>query len=119
MQSMKEPEGSIGSMVQALIFSLRKKIWDQALADVIGESSQDPSRLGKSPGRERQALETDHGVASPVGEPMVACDHSANLVTRGVRPGGVLNSARWSNNELIGGKHEIRGWSSLCSRNTG
>src|SRR5437762_11751635 len=109
MQSMKEPQGCIGGMVQALILSLWKKIWDQALADVIGKRSQDPSRLGKSLGRERQPLKTDHRVASPVSKPMVTRDHRANLITRGVRPGGILNTTRRSNDELTGFEHAICG----------
>jgi hypothetical protein len=57
VQRMKEPQRRIGGVVEALILSFREQVRDQSVAHVVSEGAQDPSRLDRSPGRQRQSFE--------------------------------------------------------------
>ena len=61
------------------------------------------------PGAQRQALERDHRVAAPVGEPVIAGDHRPRLVAGGARADVILAAAGGPDHELIGGEHELGG----------
>ena len=52
-------------------------------------------------------FQADHGVAAPIGEPVVAGDHGANLVALGVRPRRIRHAADRRNQELVGGQHQL------------
>ena len=57
------------------------------------ESAQDPRGLAGAPGDQSKSLEADHGVAAPIGEPVVAGDHGADFVARGFGAGSVFQAA--------------------------
>ena len=73
----------------------------------MGEGAEDVPGLGGPAGGQGQALEADHGVAAPVGEPVIAGDHGADLLAGGMRAGGILDSTRGYDQELIGGQDEL------------
>src|SRR5439155_18127215 len=105
VQSVKEPERCISSMIKPLIFSFGKHVWDESVAYVMSEGSENPARLGEAACRKSQPFEADHGIAPPICEPMVAGDDCAHFVPRGARAGGVSDAPGWSNDELIGGEN--------------
>src|SRR5690349_8175506 len=72
---VEEPESRVGGVVKAVVFAFRKHVGDKAVANVVGKSTQDISSFRVSSRWERQSFEADHGVAAPVGEPVIACDH--------------------------------------------
>ena len=94
VERVEEPERRVGGVVEPLVLALGEQVGDQAVADVVGEGAQDVAGLGVPAGGQRQALEADHRVAAPVGEPVVAGDHRAHLVAGGARAGRVLDAAR-------------------------
>ena len=73
----------------------------------MGERSQDVAGFGVAAGGQRQSFEADHGVAAPVGEPVVAGDDGADFVARGLGPGGVLLPAVGRDQELVGGQDKL------------
>ena len=58
--------------------------------------------------RERQALETDHRVAAPIGEPMIAGDDGADFIARGMRARRFLRAAGGRDDELVGREDQLR-----------
>src|SRR3954471_17359815 len=82
VDGVKEPESGIGRMVKAFILAFRKHVGDEPIANVMREGPQDVSGLGMATGREREPFEADHGVASPVGKPVISGDYRSNLITR-------------------------------------
>ena len=52
-------------------------------------------------------FEADHGVAAPVGEPVIAGDHGADFIAGGMGAGGILDSTRGYDQELVGGQHKL------------
>src|SRR4051812_3194426 len=71
------------------------------------ECTQYVARFEVAPADQRQSFKTDHRVAAPVGEPVVARNHGSYFVTGCVRPGGIANPRLWSNDELIRGENEF------------
>jgi hypothetical protein len=67
----------------------------------MGERVKDITRHGPAARRESQPFQTDHRVAAPFGEPVVSCNHGANLVTGGVGLGGVGDATRRGNDKLV------------------
>ena len=57
---------------------------------------------------ERQPFQADHGVAAPIGEPVVAGDHGANLVTLGTGARRVRHAADRRDQELVRGQDHLR-----------
>ena len=74
----------------------------------MGEGAQDPAGFLMPPGGQGQALEADHGVAAPVGEPVVAGDHGERLIAGGMGARGILAASRRRDQKLVGGKHQFR-----------
>src|SRR4029453_9233770 len=103
IESVKEPECRIRGVIEAFVVSLGKQIWDQAVAYVLGERAKQISGLEVPPRRQREPLEADHRVASPVSEPMIACHDAADLVACSFGARGVLDAADRRDDELIGG----------------
>ena len=104
---VEEPERRVGRVVQALLLALGEHVGDQAVLNVVGERAEDVARFRGSAGGEGQPFEADHGVAAPVGEPVVAGDHGAHLFAGGVGPGGVRDAAVGDDQELVYGQHEL------------
>ena len=57
----------------------------------------------------RQPFKTDHGVAAPVGEPVIAGDDGANVFAGGLCKDALFRTAAGQDDELIGGQHQLRG----------
>ena len=75
--------------------------------DVVRESAQNVVCLEVASGSKGQSLEADHGVAAPIGEPVVAGDHAANFVAGRARPGAIFRAAHRHEDELIGSPHQF------------
>ena len=73
----------------------------------MGEGPQDVAGFDVPAGDQGQAFQADHGVAAPVGEPMIAGDDGADFVAGGLHAGGVLDAARRRDDELVGGQHQL------------
>ena len=108
IEGVEEPERGVGRVIEAFLLALGEHIGDQAVADVVGEGAQDVAGLAVPAGRQRQAFQADHGVAAPVGEPVVAGDDRADLVAGGARAGRILDAAGRRDEELIGRQHKAR-----------
>ena len=96
-------------MIQPFLLAFRKQIRNQSVAHIMGKSPEDVARFDVAAGDEREALEADHRVAAPVGEPVIAGDDSAHLVAGGARPRRLLSPPGRRNDELIRREHELRG----------
>ncbi len=92
IKRVKKPERGVRRMVQAIGSAFRKHVGNQPVADVVCESAQDEPGLGGPTGRQGQALEADHRVAAPVGEPVITGDHRADLLAGRVGPGSILHA---------------------------
>ena len=84
IERVEEPERRVGGVVERRPLAFGKQVGDQPVADVVGERAEDVAGLGVPAGGQRQAFEADHGVAAPVGEPVIAGDHGADFVAGGV-----------------------------------
>ena len=119
VERVEEPQRRVGGVVDAGVLALGKEVRDQAVAHVVAERAQDVPGLQMTAGRECEALERDHRVAAPVGEPVVPRDDRAHLVAGGVRACGVGDASRRRDHELVGGEHELGGHAGACSRRRG
>src|SRR5271166_1347090 len=94
-------------MVKAVGLAFREQVGNEPVADVVGEGAEDVPGLGGPASGQGQALEADHGVAAPVGEPVIAGDHGADFLAGGMRAGGILDSTRGYNQELVRGQDKL------------
>ena len=62
---MEKPQRRVGGVIDAFVFAVGKVIWDQPIADVVGESPQDPARLGVAAGGEGQAFQARSSCRGP------------------------------------------------------
>src|SRR5262249_5137157 len=113
VERVKEPERRVGRMIAPLPFAFGEQVRDQSVAHVMREGPKDPTGLGQPPRGERQPFEADHGIAPPVGEPVVAGDHRANLVTGGARPRGLFDAPGGDEDELARRPRHFPGAASL------
>ncbi len=67
-----------------------------------GEGAQDGTRVVVPTRHQRQPFEANHGVAAPVGEPVIAGDDGARLVAGRLRPRRLLDTAGRRDEKLIG-----------------
>src|SRR4051794_5370763 len=102
IDGVKEPQRCVGCVIEAAVLPLGEHIWNQAIADVVRERSQDVSRFCVTASRECQPFQTDHGVATPIGKPVITGYDGAYLVTRSMRSGGIRNTACGGDEELVG-----------------
>src|SRR5205807_404592 len=56
---------------------------------------------------ERESFQRNHGIASPIGEPMIASDHRSHFIAGGVRASGFFRATSRGDNELVTGKNEL------------
>ncbi len=68
---MEKPESRIGSVVQALLLTLREHIGYESIPDVMSKGANNGTRLDVAPCSQGEPFEADHGVATPVCEPVV------------------------------------------------
>src|SRR6266446_10745032 len=104
---MEEPECRVSGMIQALLSTLRKHVWQQTVADIASEGAQDPARLGVAPGDQGEPFEADHGIAAPIVKPVVASDDGAHLVASRVGSGRILAAPRGCDDALISSQDEL------------
>src|SRR5215813_7275968 len=105
---MEEPKSCVGSVIEPLTLSLGKHVRDEPVLQILREGSQDVAGFLGAARCKGQPLEADHRVASPIREPVIACDDGAFFVAVGVHQRGVLEPISGINNELVGGKYELR-----------
>src|SRR6476660_9270191 len=105
---MEVPQSGISRVVQPLILSFRKHVWDQAILNVVGKCAQDVSSFDLTARNQGQPFQTDHCVSSPIGEPVVARDHSANLIAGRLCSGFVSDTCTRCDDELVCGKDQLR-----------
>ena len=98
---MEVPQRRIDRVIERLPFSLGKEVRKQAILHIVRERAQDRSRLAESACRKREPFETDHGVAAPVREPVIAGIHAAQLRALCLRQHAFLQSAAGQHDELI------------------
>ncbi len=107
LDGVKEPQRRIGRVIEPLVLPFGEHVGQQSVADVAGEGADQVARFGTAAGHEGQPFEADHRVAAPIGEPVVAGDHAADLVAGGMCLRGVGYAARRADQELIGRQHEF------------
>src|SRR5262249_55357642 len=56
---------------------------------------------------QRQSFKTDHGVTTPIGEPVITCDNRTHLLTRRVCKHLFFGPRTWTNNELVGSQNKM------------
>src|SRR5215475_13224094 len=100
---MEKPQGGIGRMIEALLFALGEQIGNESIAHIVGERAENIAGFIVAARSEGQALQADHGIATPISEPVVPGNHRAYLVTGGTRPYGVPDAPGRSNYELVCG----------------
>ena len=109
VDGVEEPERGVGGVVESLLLALGEEVGDEAVADVVGEGAEDVAGLAVPAGAEGQPLQADHGVAAPVGEPVVAGDDGAHLVAGRAGAGRLLDAAGRRDDELVGRQHQLAG----------
>ena len=93
VESVKEPQRGVGGVVESFALALGEHVGNESVADIVGEGPQDIARLDVPAGGQGQAFEADHGVAAPVGEPVIAGDDRADFIARRPGPGRFLDAA--------------------------
>src|SRR5437868_2504067 len=101
-------------MIFPFLRAVRKHVRNQAVSDVVGKGAKNITVFQPAPGREGEALQTDHSVTAPISEPMVARDHGANFVTGGVSPRGLFESTSRRDDKLIGGERQFGAHAATC-----
>jgi hypothetical protein len=104
---MEVPKSGVGSVIEARGRTLGKEIWDEAIVDAVCEAAQNILGLPVTARRESETLQRDHCVAAPIGEPMVAGNDTAHLVSDSMGANLVYSTTDWGNEELVSGKHEF------------
>jgi hypothetical protein len=66
-------------VIEALLLAFGKHVGDEAVADVVREVVENPTGFLPPASCQGETFEADHGVAAPVGEPMVAGDENGAL----------------------------------------
>ena len=107
LHGVKEPERRVGRVIEPFAAPVGEHVGDQSIANVVREGAKDQRRLAFATGRQRQPLETDHRVTSPVGEPVVAGDDRANFVAECLGTGRIGDAAGRRDDELIGGENQL------------
>ncbi len=97
----------VGRVVEAVLIAFGEQIGDQPLIEMLRERHEGVARLGGAAGGEREALEADHRVAAPVGEPVIPRNDAARILAGGFCPRGVGRARGRLDHELIGGEHEF------------
>ena len=103
-ERVEKPERRVGRVIKPFLLAIGKHVRDQSVADVMREGAQDVSGLEPTAGHEREAFQTDHGVAAPIGEPMITGDDGADFVAGGVGARRFLESAGRRDDKLVAAK---------------
>src|SRR5204863_9991127 len=104
---VEKPECRIRRVIKPSLRAIREHVGDQSVTDVVREGSQDVSCLEGTASNERKTFEADHGVASPISEPMVSRDDGADFIAGGVRTRRFFKSAARGDDKLIRRKNQL------------
>src|SRR5205085_8979053 len=91
---VKKPQSRVGGMIKPFFFSIRKHVWDESIANVMREGAQNISSFQTAPGNEGETFQRNHGIASPIGEPMITGDHGSHIMAGGMRARGFSGETR-------------------------
>ena len=108
-ERVEKPEGRVGGVIKPFLLAVGKHVRDQSVADVMRERAQDVAGLEAAAGRQRQAFETDHRVAAPIGEPMITGDDGAHFIAGGVGARRFLGAAGRRDDKLIARENQFGG----------
>src|SRR2546428_6179223 len=111
---MEEPQGGISGMIQALLFPLGEQVGNETVMHIVRERAENIAGFVVAPRGEGKALQADHGIATPIGEPVVPSNHRAYLVTGSMRPHGISDATGRSNHELVCGQEQLCTKASAC-----
>src|SRR5882724_7531722 len=92
------PEGRVHGVVLRRLAGVGKSVRQHPTVHEPGERRENPPSDLRASGRQRQARQRDHRVASPVAEPVVAGDDGHAVGVAGCGP---------SRDELVAGEHEV------------
>src|SRR5881394_2630718 len=106
---VKKPQSRVGGMIKPFLFSIRKHVWDEPIADVMGEGAQNISRFQTAPGNEGETFQRNHSIAPPIGAPVVTGDHRSHFIAGGMRASGFFGATSRRDNELVARKNELGG----------
>src|SRR5213595_2480792 len=81
---VKKPQSRVGGMIKPFFFSIWKHVWDEPITNVMGEGAQNISCFQAATLNERESFQLDHGIASPIGEPMITGDYCSHFIARGM-----------------------------------
>src|SRR5207237_8450717 len=104
---VKKPQSCVGGVIKPFFFSIRKHVWDESIANVMREGAQNISRVQRATGNECESLQRNHGIASPIGEPVIAGDYGSHFIAGGVCASGFFRPTSWGDNELVARKNEL------------
>ena len=91
------PERGVGGIVFGLLPGIGEHVREHALVDEARERGQDVPRHLGAPRAQTEAGQADHGVPSPVAEPVVSRDHRHRIGIGGEGP---------PDDELVGGERQ-------------
>ena len=77
--------------------------------NVLPKTAKDKFRLAIAPSGKREALERDHRIAAPIGEPVVAGDDGANFLTDGLCANCICDATHRHYQELVCREDEFSG----------
>ena len=95
---LEVPERRVDGIVLGRLARVGKSVREHSLVHESGECLEDPARDLRATGRQGETWQGDHGVASPVAEPVIARDHRHAVGVVGARTPG---------DELVGREHEL------------
>src|SRR5262245_45051148 len=98
---MEVPQSGIRCVVQAFVLAFGEHLGYPSIFDVVRESAENIPGFRMASGGQRQPLEADHRVASPIREPVITRDHRANIVACRLRSSGITHARVWCDDELI------------------
>src|SRR5205814_3941654 len=101
VQRVEEPKRRVGGVVFAFLGAVGEHIWNQTVTDIMRECAQNVAGLEQSSRDQGQAFQTDHRVASPIGEPMISGDDGPDFVAGGMRAGGLFAPSCGCDNTLF------------------
>ncbi len=80
IESVEKPKGRICGIISTFLRDIGKHVRNQTVPDIMGESVQDVTSFQPATGQKRQTFQADHGVAAPIGKPMISGDDGARFV---------------------------------------
>src|SRR5881394_603888 len=102
---VKKPQRRVGGMIKPFFFSIRKHVWDEPITNVMGEGAQNISRFQAATGNESESFQRDHGIASPIGEPVITGDDCSHFIARRVSASSFFRATSRRDDKLVASKN--------------